>query len=91
MEYSIAFQEFGKHGRPIDHPSEADFQTDDTGMIPQVGDYVNIQAYKDPANAPTYAGIVRSRMFSYVIPGQCWINIVVDPVDGDIWGELIKE
>ncbi|MBD9640751.1 hypothetical protein IB277_31120 [Ensifer sp. ENS07] len=91
MKYYVQFQEFNpKNGRPIDHPSEADFEATDSGMIPQVGDYVNIQALKDPANAPSYSGRVRSRLFSYMGPGACGINIVVEP-DGVNWGELIKE
>lgn len=91
MKYSVQFQEFNpQSGRPIDQPCEADFETTDSGMIPQVGDVVNIIA-RDPANSPAYTGRVKSRLFTYFGEGHCGINIVVED-DGKIdWGKLIKE
>ena len=92
MKYYVQFQEFGANiGRPMDRPSEADFEADDGGMIPNVGDYVNIQALKDPHNSPSYSGKVKSRLFTYLGPGSCGINIVVENADNEDWGALIKE
>lgn len=92
MKYEVSFQRFEKSiMRPIDHPSESDFSTDDSGMIPQVGDYVNIIATKEPKHAPAYFGRVRTRLFNYFSADRCCINIVIDPDCEDIWGELIKE
>jgi hypothetical protein len=91
MKYYVQFQEFSPHtGRPIDHSSEADFETSDSGIIPQVGDYVNILAVKDPKVSPSYSGRVKSRLFTYFGNESCGINIVVEP-NGDDWGALIKE
>ena len=92
MKYYVQFQEFSpRNNRPIDHPSEADFETDDSGMIPNVGDYVQIQALRDPVNSPSFSGKVKSRLFSYIGPDNCGINIVVEDASGDDWGKLIKE
>lgn len=91
MQYSVQFQEFNpKSGRPIDEPCEADFKTTDSGMIPQVGDIVNIIA-RDPANSPAYSGRVKSRLFTYFGDNFCGITIVVEPDDNIDWGKLIKE
>lgn len=91
MKYYVQFQEFGKrHQRPIDHPSEADFETDNSGMIPSVGDFVQIQALRDPENSPSFSGRVKSRLFTYIGPGNCGINIVVEDTEDD-WGKVIKE
>lgn len=89
MKYYVTFQEMGKNGRPIDHPSTADFETDDSGMIPNVGDYVQIEPLSDP-DAPRYSGKVKSRLFRY-LGDSCGINIVVEDAENDDWGALIKE
>lgn len=90
MKYYVTFQEMGtQHGRPIDHPSTADFESDGLGMIPNVGDYVEIEPAGNP-DAPRYSGNVRSRLFRY-IGDTCGINIVVEDNPDDDWGKLIKE
>lgn len=97
MKYGVTFQQMGQNGRPIDHPSASDFETDDQGfgMIPNVGDYVSIITTKeDGTDGPNFDGKVRSRLFRYYgISGRqsCHINIVVEDAPGDDWGKLIKE
>lgn len=88
MKYYVTFQQMGQHGRPIDHPSTADFETDGAGMLPNVGDYVIVQPLGNP-EAPSYQGKVASRLFSY-LGENCGVNIVVADTDDD-WGKLIKE
>ena len=91
MKYYVSFQEFGKkHGRPIDHPSASDFETDGLGMIPNVGDYVQIEPLGN-AEAPRYSGRVKSRLFRYFNNDSCGINIVVENNEQDDWGAVIKE
>lgn len=91
MKYYVTFQEFSKQtGRPIDHPSASDFETDGLGMLPTVGDYVHLEPLKD-RDAPRYSGRVKSRLFTYFDDTRCGINIVVEESDDDKWGEVIKE
>jgi hypothetical protein len=90
MKYYVTFQEMGDKGRPIDHPSTADFETEQLGMLPAVGDYVQIDPLGDK-DGPSYSGRVKSRLFRYIGPGNCGINIVVDPKEDDQEGALIKE
>lgn len=88
MKYYVQFQQMGQRGRPIDHSSTADFETDGLGMIPNVGDFVQIDPFDDK-DAPRFSGRVRSRLFTYI--GQkCGINIVVEDTTDD-WGALVKE
>lgn len=91
MKYSVTFQQMGQHGRPIDHPSEADFETDEKGfgMLPNVGDFVQVMASN--SDAPSYSGKVISRLFRYYGEHGCGINIVVEDNPNDDWGKLIKE
>ena len=90
MKYFVTFQELGKqHDRPVDHPSASDFETDGLGMIPNVGDYVQIEPVGKP-EAPRYSGRVKSRLFRYFNNENCGINIVVQDTDDD-WGLVIKE
>ncbi|KAB2759916.1 hypothetical protein F9K81_00180 [Brucella anthropi] len=90
MKYYVTFQEFGPNGRPIDHPSASDFETDGLGMIPNVGDYVQLVAMSKP-DAPQYSGRVKSRLFRYFNDETCGINIVVEDNKNDDWGAVIKE
>jgi hypothetical protein len=91
MKYYVSFQEFSKkNGRPIDHNSASDFETDGLGMIPNVGDYVHLEPMGKP-EAPRYSGRVKSRLFSYFNNETCSINIVVEANDADDWGAVIKE
>lgn len=88
MKYYVNFQQMGANGRPIDHPSSADFETDDSGMIPNVGDFVQVEPIDQP-DAPRYSSRVKSRLFRYMAQ-SCGINIVVEDTEDD-WGALIKE
>jgi len=89
MKYFVNFQEYGKHGRPIDHRSASDFETEGAGMLPNVGDYVLIEPVK-VEGATRYAGRVRSRLFRYT-DNQCEVNIVVENTADADWGGVIKE
>lgn len=89
MKYFVTFQELSKqHGRPIEHPTASDFETDGLGMIPNVGDYVEIEPV-GVEGAPRFSGRVKSRLFRYMNQ-QCGINIVVEDTDDD-WSAVIKE
>lgn len=88
MKYYVTFQQMGTNGRPIDHPSSADFETENAGFLPNVGDYVEIEPMGKP-EAPRYSGKVSSRLFRYMAD-SCGVNIVVSDTDDD-WGKLIKE
>ena len=92
MKYYVTFQQMGDHGRPVDHPSQSDFETDDKGfaLIPSVGDYVQIIAIGNE-DAPNYSGRVKSRLFRYFGHEGCGINIVVEDTPEDNWGLVIKE
>ncbi|TAV89302.1 hypothetical protein [Rhizobium leguminosarum] len=91
MKYYVGFQQMGQHGRPIDHPSQSDFETDENGfgMIPNVGDYIQLIPMGD--EFPAYSGRVISRLFRYFGKDGCGINIVVEDNPGDDWGKVIKE
>jgi hypothetical protein len=48
MKYIVSFQYLPKGAdRPIDHPSESDFETVEKGfgMIPAVGDYLRLSGW----------------------------------------------
>jgi hypothetical protein len=89
VKYYVTFQQMGQNGRPIDHPSTADFGTDGAGMLPNVGDYVTIMPVGN-SDAPSYEGKVASRLFRYLGENSCGVNIVVADTEDD-WGKLIKE
>lgn len=97
MKYYVTFQAFNPaNGRPIDHGTHSDFETDDKGfgMIPNVGDYVQIINMGEGGGA-AYDGKVRSRLFRYFgghgSEQSCGINLVIDTTDDGKWGEVIKE
>ncbi len=91
MKYYVSFQEFNKNiGRPIDHRSASDFATEGLGMLPNVGDYVQLEPMGAP-DAPRYSGRVKSRLFRYFNSESCAINIVVEDNESDDWGTVIKE
>lgn len=95
MKYHVQFQEFSASGHPVFHPGPADFETDGAGMIPNVGDNVQVFSGGDPV-APYFEGVVRSRLFTYHGNDKvCRVNIVVDPVDAEDRGaweaQLVQE
>jgi len=87
MKYAVTFQKFDRNqNRPTGGPSDADFTTDDAGMIPVVGDYVQVSSTRNTIEAKPFAGRVKSRLFIYRVAGACSINIVIDDnVDSDGW------
>ena len=95
MKYYVNYQYMAAgDARPRDEGDTmpVHFTEQQFGMIPAVGDYVNIQNAETEAN---FAGKVRSRLFTYLQPegtddAHCLINIVVADTDDD-WGLLIKE
>tara|TARA_R100000365_G_C2746354_1_gene75607 strand:- start:3856 stop:4134 length:279 start_codon:yes stop_codon:yes gene_type:complete len=92
MKYFVTFQQFNPgNGRPIDHPSASDFETDDKGfgMVPHVGDFVQIEPLGNEG-APRFSGKVKHRLFRY-LADNCHVNIVVEDYDGPEWAETIKE
>ena len=93
MRYFVTFQELAAGAaRPTDWPSSSDFETDEKGfaLLPSVGDFVDIVT--PDKDSPTYAGKVRSRLFTYFNSESCRINIIIETgSDDDDWGKLIKE
>lgn len=93
MRFHVQFQRLAKGAlRPTDHPSASDFTVDErqSALIPNVGDYVQIIRLGN-ADAPTYEGKVRSRLFRFFEAENCGITIVVEDSDSGDWGLLIKE
>jgi hypothetical protein len=96
MEYFVEFQHMPKgHDRPLDEGETMPIKMDQNsfGMIPAVGDYVSIQGIVGGKTVKSFAGKVRSRLFSFIRADElrtCTINIVVEDDDDD-WGKLIKE
>jgi hypothetical protein len=92
MNYVVKFQYMAKRGQPVDQPTQSDFSTDDRGfgLIPNVGDYVQIEPIAKSDEAARYAGKVRTRLFTYYDREQCDINIVIMETDDD-WSLLGNE
>ncbi|MDM8009896.1 MAG: hypothetical protein QUV08_02920 [Parasphingorhabdus sp.] len=98
MNYGIDFQYLAKGDlRPTDDGEIVGISaTDKTGsvILPNVGDYVQIDNSMDGGQRSHFSGKVRSRLFSYTRISDdevfCGINIVVEETDDD-WGKLIKE
>jgi hypothetical protein len=98
MQYGIDFQYMAKgDSRPTDDGQIVGISASDASgvvILPQVGDFVQIDNSTDGGQRSSFSGKVRSRLFSYVRISDeevhCGINIVVEETD-DNWGELIKE
>jgi hypothetical protein len=98
MKYGIDFQFMPKgRKRPIDDGEIVGIQADDstgTVILPLVGDHVDIMNGGEGAERASFAGRVRSRLFRYIRVGEevhCAVNIVVEEVDPEVFGELVKE
>lgn len=98
MKYSINYQ-FMPIGasRPLDDGEIISIELNDMnnfGLIPNVGDYINIQNQEINSSVLT-SGQVKSKYFNYIknpIDTYCLINIVVQEIpDDEVWGRLIKE
>lgn len=65
-----------------------------TVIIPNVGDFVQIDSSPIEAKHNSFSGEVRSRLFRYVVTSDeifCQVNIVVAESENYKAGELIKE
>lgn len=94
MKYYIDYQYMPKGAtRPLDDGEAVALETEGAAVIPNVGDYVQIENSMDPEKRVSFSGRVRSRLFRYIRAGNevtCGVNIVVAEDDDD-WGLLIKE
>lgn len=97
MKYFIDYQYLRKNAaRPSDDGQVVGIEVSDAGgfaVIPNVGDYVQVENSADPNGRSSFSGKVRSRLFTYIRGGgqiTCGVNIVVEEDDDD-WGKLIKE
>ncbi|WP_054075848.1 hypothetical protein [Comamonas testosteroni] len=95
MKTSFDFQYLPKGAdRPIDDGEIVAVEAgkaDGAIIAPAVGDFIQLVGAKEPHRQ--FDGIVKSRLFRYVIVGEevyCHINIVVEEADVN-WGLLIKE
>lgn len=91
MKYGIDYRVLKKGAnKPIDNTTMArpvDVEVDDTqfALIPNVGDYVDLQGDNDFRVVPV-KGKVKSRLFEYVM-GYCYVTIVVEENDDD-WSQI---
>ncbi len=97
MKYRIDYQYLPKDSvRPHDDGEVIGIDaTDETGtvILPNVGDFVDIDNCANSSEHSSFYGRVRSRMFHYTRTDTdvyCIVNIVVEETDDD-WGKLIKE
>ena len=87
MKYGIDYRVLKKGAtKLIDNSTMAravDVEVDDDqfALIPNVGDYVDMEGEHDMRNIPLH-GVVKSRLFRYVM-GYCYITIVVEEDDSD--------
>jgi len=100
--YSIQYQPLRKGAlRPEDWGNCHTHRVTDAGLIPSVGDYINLCPLNAPEGYLNFYGRVKSRLFvQYTrfdkpeddVPAEITVgvNIVVEETDDD-WGKLIKE
>lgn len=98
IKYSVEYQYMAKgDARPSDDGEVVGIQaTDENGLVllPNVGDYVQVDNRGDGGERASFNGKVRTRLFRYLRSTDndifCHVNIVVEETD-DNWGRLIKE
>lgn len=97
MKYHIDYQYMSKGAaRPSDDGQVVGIEaTDSHGVVvlPNVGDYVQIDNSMDGGERAQFNGKVKSRLFTYLRTQNdifCNVNIVVEETEDD-WGRLIKE
>ncbi|EIE1218942.1 hypothetical protein ACTBAC_000465 [Vibrio parahaemolyticus] len=99
MKYSIEYQLMAEGAsRPSDDGDVVGIEaSDESGLVilPNVGDYVDVNNHSDGEGRASICGVVKTKLFRYIrIPNGemfCHVNIVVQE-DKDIdWGSLIKE
>lgn len=91
MRYFLNYQYLPKNSvRPRDDGEtiQIDIQADGHAILPNVGDYVEIEG--GTTGGSSFDGVVKSRLFRYIAGDACAINIVVEETDVD-WGALVKE
>ena len=93
MKITVDYQHMPKgSARPLDNGAVVDICLEDIGghfgLIPNVGDYVQVIAAQ-PGD-PAFSGKVRSRLFTHFGQDHLHVNLVVEDDDDD-WGKLIKE
>lgn len=97
MKYGIDYQYLPRDAqRPQDDGEIVGTELTDGGgviVLPNVGDYVEINNAGDGGQRSSFSGKVRSRLFRYIRVADevhCQVNIVVEETSDD-WGKLIKE
>jgi hypothetical protein len=100
--YSVQYQPFPRGAsRPEDWGSCHGHDITEVGLLPSVGDFVNLVPVNAPNGYLSFSGRVRSRLFSHFTrfddanddaPAEIniGVTIVVEETDDD-WGMLIKE
>lgn len=100
MKYFVDYQYMPKGAaRPADDGEVVGIEaTDKSGVVilPNVGDYVQIDNSIGGDKRSSFDGKVQSRLFRYIGAGDtgvepsCLVNIVVAETNDD-WGKLVKE
>ncbi|VVS91048.1 hypothetical protein [Desulfoluna spongiiphila] len=98
MKYSFDYQYMPKGAaRPYDDGVIVGTEIKDPSelvLLPNVGDYVNIENSMEKTKRESFSGKVRSKLFNYTRLANneihCGINIVVEETDDD-FSKLIKE
>jgi hypothetical protein len=96
VKYTVNFQPLHKgSARPSDDGDASaahEFESREVATIlPNVGDYVQMLRHPDREEYVQVEGRVKSRLFTYYGNETCFVNIVVEEVDGKEFAGLIKE
>jgi hypothetical protein len=70
----------------IGGPEDIELNEDGFGLIPAVGDFVDIPGDRNN-DRDNFRGRVRRRLFRYVL-GYCHVNILIEEVDAAIWSAV---
>ncbi len=98
IKYSVDYQHLPTGSqRPVDDGEIVNIEaTDQSGVVilPNVGDYVQIDNSIDKGERSSFSGKVRSRLFRYIRSSDdevlCLVNIIIEDTNDD-WGMLVKE
>jgi hypothetical protein len=101
IKYFIDYQFMPKGAaRPVDDGEIVGLAVTDkdgVALLPNVGDYIQIDNSAGGSKRSSFDGRVRTRLFRYIRTSEtdvgCQVNIVVEEVadDDNVWGELVKE
>ncbi len=89
VKYAIDFQFLPKGAKtPEDIGGVEDVELDEEnfGLVPFVGDYVDIPGDRD-GNREHFRGKVCRRTFRYVL-GYCHVKVVIAETDAQTWAEI---